>query len=151
MLPRTSEKIKSEWGFDVPVDKSSRRYDYVINTGKDIIIFETNFYGGGGSKLKATAGEYKSLHNFISSQNITFIWITDGKGWLTALSPYLRLYQKTNTSLVFNGYKWKMAHYLSPIAVQHFLITSKDGVDVTTSPIYQNPGWPVKADMGATN
>ena len=68
-----------------------------------------------------------------------------------ALSPYLRLYQKTSTSLVYNGYKWKMAHYLSPIAVQHFLITSKDGIDVTTSPIYQNPGWPVKADMGATN
>lgn len=67
-----------------------------------------------------------------------------------SLSPYLRLYQKTTTSLVFNGYKWAMAHYLNPISVQHFLITSPDGVDVTQSPIYQNPGWPIKADMGAT-
>lgn len=67
-----------------------------------------------------------------------------------ALSPYLRLYQKTSTALVYNGYKWAMAHYLSPIAVQHFLITSGDGADVTTSPIYQNPGWPIQADMGAT-
>lgn len=67
-----------------------------------------------------------------------------------ALSPYLRLYEKTTTSLVYNGYKWAMAHYLEPIAVQHFLITSPDGVDVSQSTIYQNPGWPIKADMGAT-
>jgi len=67
-----------------------------------------------------------------------------------ALSPYLRLYEKTPTSLVYNGYRWAMAHYLSPVAVQHFLITSKDGSDVSTSPIYQNPGWPIQADLGAT-
>lgn len=67
-----------------------------------------------------------------------------------SLSLYLRLYQKTNTVLVYNGYKWAMAHYLNPISVQHFLITSPDGVDVTKSPIYQNPGWEIKASTGAT-
>ncbi len=67
-----------------------------------------------------------------------------------ALSPYLRLYEKTPTSLVYNGYRWAMAHYLSPIAVQHFLITSPDGSDATQSPLYQNPGWPIEAAMGAT-
>ena len=34
-----------------------------------------------------------------------------------------------------------MAHYLSPIAVDHFLQSSSDGVSIETSPIYQNPYW----------
>ena len=64
-------------------------------------------------------------------------------------SEYLLPYEKTSTSLVYNGYRWAMAHYLHPIALQHFLITSKDN-DVTTSPIYQNPGWPTQANMPPT-
>jgi len=62
-----------------------------------------------------------------------------------ALSEYARLYEKTTTSLAYNGYKWAMAHYWSPIAVQHFLITSENN-DVSTSLIYQNPDWPIKAN-----
>jgi hypothetical protein len=62
-----------------------------------------------------------------------------------SLSPYLRVYQRTPTVLAYNGYKWTMAHYFYPIAVQHFLSTAEDN-DVTTSPIYQNPGWPVEAN-----
>lgn len=58
-----------------------------------------------------------------------------------SLSPYIRPYEKTPTSLVYNGYRWNMAHYLSPIAAQHFLITSSTGSDPANSPIYQNPGW----------
>lgn len=65
-----------------------------------------------------------------------------------ALSQYLRIHQKTPTSLVFNGYKWTMAHYLSPIAIQHFLITTNEN-EIVNSPIYQNPGWPLNANQGA--
>ena len=53
-----AERIKIEFGIEVPVDKSSRRYDYVVKTNKELVIFEVNFYGGGGSKIKSTAGEY---------------------------------------------------------------------------------------------
>jgi hypothetical protein len=66
-----------------------------------------------------------------------------------SLSPYLRPYEISSQSLVYNGYRWAMAHYLSPIAMHHFLITASDGQDVTTSPIYQNPGWPIAANEGA--
>lgn len=66
-----------------------------------------------------------------------------------SLSAYLRPYEKTPTNLAFNGYRWAMAHYLSPIASQHFLITSKDGKDASTSPIYQNPGWSTTPNTGA--
>lgn len=82
----TSEKIENEWGFKVPVDKSSRRYDYVINNGSELIIFEANFYGGSGSKLKSTAGEYRNLFDVLNEQ-YKFVWITDGVGWKSVARP----------------------------------------------------------------
>lgn len=65
-------------------------------------------------------------------------------------SQYLRPYEKSSKSLVLEGYRWNMAHYLSPIAVQHFILTSENA-DVAGSPIYQNPGWPVTAGEGPKN
>lgn len=65
-----------------------------------------------------------------------------------ATSLYLRVYEKTKTSLAYDGYKWTMAHYWNPISIQHFLITSTNN-DVATSPIYQNPGWPTVPNKGA--
>lgn len=61
------------------------------------------------------------------------------------LSEYLRPNQVTKTNQYYNGFYFFEAHYLDPIAVQHFLITSPDGVTVSQSPIYQNPGWPITA------
>ena len=58
-----------------------------------------------------------------------------------ALSVYLRPHEIRNTALSYNGAKWVMAHYLSPIAAQHFIITTDNG----STPIYQNPGWPTTA------
>lgn len=81
-----AEKIKNELGYDVPVDKSSRRYDFVIDNSKELFIIETNFYGGGGSKLKSTAGEYRSLFDVLS-RKYKFFWITDGMGWKTTAKP----------------------------------------------------------------
>ena len=63
-------------------------------------------------------------------------------------SDYLRPYEKARNSLALDGYRWAMAHYLNPIALQHFLITSKNN-DVSTSPIYQNPGWSLVVGEGA--
>jgi len=66
-----------------------------------------------------------------------------------SLSAYLRVNQiNTSGNLVFDGYKWCQAHYLSPIAINHFLISASDGVTINTSPIYQNPGWPTESDKG---
>jgi type II restriction enzyme len=82
-----AEKILTCWDIVVDVDKSSRRFDFAINNQELIYLIEVNFYGGGGSKLKATAGEYKALYDFLSAQNHKFIWITDGLGWKSSLKP----------------------------------------------------------------
>ncbi len=80
--------------------------------------------------------------------NTTLKW---GAADATVSSPgrseYLRPYEITGGELVYEGYKWHMAHYLKPIAIQHFLITAQNN-DVSTSPIYQNPGWPTQANLG---
>lgn len=64
-----------------------------------------------------------------------------------ARSVYLRPYEIRDNALGYNGMKWHMAHYLSPIANQHFTV-SAGNTDLTTSPIYQNPGWPLQAGQG---
>lgn len=68
-------------------------------------------------------------------------------------SEYMRPYRVNlaSSNLVLDGYRWTAAHYLSPIAIQHFIITAENSSDLTTSTIYQNPGWPLQANEGATN
>ncbi len=64
------------------------------------------------------------------------------------LSKYIRPYQIART-LAYDGFTWKMAHYLNPIAIKHFQLTSEAGGDYADSPIYQNPGWPLRASEPA--
>ncbi|MDR0545286.1 MAG: RagB/SusD family nutrient uptake outer membrane protein [Odoribacteraceae bacterium] len=65
---------------------------------------------------------------------------------------YVRPYEikPTDPVAIQGGLKWKMGHYLNPIAVDHFLITSQNGTDADTSPIYQNPYWPIQSEANAT-
>jgi len=87
-LPEASaSKVREKWGLNLRVDKSSRRVDFVINNCGHLFLIETNFYGGGGSKLKATAGEYKAMHDFWTKDGHDFIWITDGCGWESTRLP----------------------------------------------------------------
>ena len=68
-----------------------------------------------------------------------------------ALSNYIRPYQKVTNNLLYNGMKWTPAHYLSPIDMGQFNITSQvesGEIDHSSSPIYQNPGWPTVANQG---
>jgi hypothetical protein len=61
---------------------------------------------------------------------------------------YLQPYRILGANTAYNGYRWAMAHYLDPIATQHFIDSSING-DVSTSPIYQNPYWSTTAGTGA--
>ncbi|MDG3137105.1 type II restriction endonuclease [Streptococcus suis] len=87
----TAPFIKDNWGIEVPVDKSERRFDVAVFS-KDkhkLWLIETNYYGGGGSKLKAVAGEFTELSQFVTktTDDVNFVWVTDGQGWKTAHIP----------------------------------------------------------------
>ena len=62
----------------------------------------------------------------------------------SSFSKYLAPYHIYSNNRAYNGYRWNMAHYLQPIAIQHFLITG-DG-NASASLLYQNPGWPLEAN-----
>jgi hypothetical protein len=72
------------------------------------------------------------------------------------LSNYLRPYEIVASNLAYNGAKWCLAHYLNPIASEHFLVSAVGNdaggapVDYSKSPIYQNPGWEIEADTAPT-
>ena len=81
----TQSKIKQKWNFDITLDKTNRIFDFAVyeKDKNKLFLIETNYYGGGGSKLKSTAGEYQYLYSFLKNQGIDLIWITDGLGWKT--------------------------------------------------------------------
>lgn len=65
--------------------KTEKRFDFVIQTDKQLYVIETNFYASRGSKLNETARSYKTLAQEVATiSGVTFIWFTDGCGWNTA-------------------------------------------------------------------
>ena len=105
----TQKSIKEKFNYQIEVDKNRRRFDFGLYNKKKnkLYLIEVNFYTVGGSKLKATAGEYKGLNDFVKEQGIDFIWITDGKGWLTALNPLEETFNHNdyviNLNMIKNG------------------------------------------------
>ena len=55
----------------------------------------------------------------------------------------LRLRKANNQ--YYNGFSFCGAHYLQPIAAEHFIKTASDRRSPELSPIYQNPGWSTTA------
>ena len=113
----TGKWIKENWNIVVPEvlekgKKGGRRYDGAVLNRKQnsVTIIETNFYGSGGSKLKAVAGEFTSLYetSFKNASQIKFIWISDGPGWSTARNPMSEAFAVIptiiNLKMVKNGY-----------------------------------------------
>jgi hypothetical protein len=102
MSQATATKIRTKWGLEVKVDKSERSFDFAVYnpTNKKIKLFEVNFYNGGGSKLKAVCGEFRTLFSELKPQGIDFVWITDGRGWQTTKRPLEETYN--HNDCVFN-------------------------------------------------
>lgn len=81
--------IEKKWNLDLSEmsghNISTKRFDFVIKTDKQVYVIETNFYSSGGSKLNETARSYKMLAQESKKvENVTFIWFTDGTGWNSA-------------------------------------------------------------------
>lgn len=81
--------IENKWNLDLSEmsgnNTSTKRFDFVIKTDKQVYVIETNFYSSGGSKLNETARSYKMLAQESKKvDDVTFIWFTDGTGWNSA-------------------------------------------------------------------
>ena len=81
--------IEKKWNLDLSEmsghNTSTKRFDFVIKTDKQVYVIETNFYSSGGSKLNETARSYKMLAEESKKvDGVTFIWFTDGTGWISA-------------------------------------------------------------------
>ena len=79
-------EIEKKWNMNLSAmsgnNVSTKRFDFVIKTDKNVYVIETNFYSSGGSKLNETARSYKMLAEESKKVNgVTFIWFTDGMGW----------------------------------------------------------------------
>lgn len=81
--------ITDKWGIDLSAisntGKTEKRFDFVIKTDSMIYAIETNFYGSNGSKLNETSRSYKNLALEADTiDGFTFVWFTDGRGWIGA-------------------------------------------------------------------
>jgi type II restriction enzyme len=86
---RYRSEIEKKWNVDLSKisnrGKAEKRFDFVVKTPNMIYGIETNFYSSSGSKLNETARSYKTLAQESKSiKGFTFVWFTDGHGWLNA-------------------------------------------------------------------
>jgi type II restriction enzyme len=95
----TTKWINENWGITIESDKTARRFDFAIYDGKRVYLFETNFFGDKGSKLKSVAGEFSWLFHYLEKQNINLIWITDGHGWKSTVKSLEEAYNATNGNI----------------------------------------------------
>lgn len=94
--------IEKKWNLDLSEmsghNISTKRFDFVIKTDKQIYVIETNFYSSGGSKLNETARSYKMLAQESKKvDGVTFIWFTDGIGWNSARKNLEEIFNELET------------------------------------------------------
>ena len=87
--------------------------------------------------------------SFVNDKGVSLI-IADGESNATmsakTLSKYVRPYQiQTTNNILYNGYTFYQAHYLSPFSYQEMQLCSPDGT-AENSNLYQNIYWPVEAN-----
>lgn len=73
---------------------ANKKFDFVIKKGSNIYAIEVNFYNSRGSKPNETARSYKEIAIETKNiQNFSFMWITDGKGWLSSKNNIKETFQ----------------------------------------------------------
>lgn len=79
----TSKIAKQLYGLELDTTFGNRIFDGSLFNPKrkKLYLFEVNNFSSGGSKSKASATEFKDLHDRFSRTNHEFIYITDGAGW----------------------------------------------------------------------
>lgn len=89
-----TEVYSSEWDvISRALGNDEKRFDFVVERGSTTYLIEVNFYASGGSKLNEVARAYSELAPRLNAvPGFEFVWITDGKGWLSAKSKLREAY-----------------------------------------------------------
>jgi len=74
------------------VGMEGRRFDFATKINDTLFIIEVNCYSSGGSKLDKTASDFRGLQDDLRGQ-ATFIWLTDGHGWLKTKNPLRKAFE----------------------------------------------------------
>lgn len=77
--------IKQKFGKEL-VGMEGRRFDFATQINGQLFVIEVNCYSSGGSKLDKTASDFRGLQDELRGQ-ATFVWLTDGHGWLKTRNP----------------------------------------------------------------
>lgn len=98
----SSKLIQEKWGVDLASitngGKNNKKFDFAIRNNEHVYLIEVNFYSKSGSKPNETARSYINLAEKIGNlPNVTFIWITDGAGWLKSRSNLEEVFDKLLT------------------------------------------------------
>ena len=97
-ISEIEEKFKIDLSQISNNGKTVKRFDFVIKTENMIYAIETNFYASSGSKLNETARSYKNIAQEAKGINgFTFVWFTDGKGWIDARNNLKETFETLET------------------------------------------------------
>lgn len=93
-LAYRKEVYSSEWPeITEALGTDKKRFDFVIEAKDKTYLAEVNFYSSGGSKLNETARSFTELAPKINAvRGFEFLWVTDGKGWLSARNKLQEAY-----------------------------------------------------------
>lgn len=98
------KEVRKKYNIDIPIDNDNKRFDFVVrNKDNKIFLIEVNYYKASGSKLNETSRSFAKLANDLKNiTNVSFIWITDGLGWLSTKNNFKEAYD--NIEYLFNLY-----------------------------------------------
>ncbi len=91
-------EIKKQFGVEL-LGMEGRKFDFAAMVNDKLFIIEVNCFSGGGSKLNKTASDFQGLQDELRGQ-ATFIWITDGHGWLKTKKPLRKAFD--HIDYIFN-------------------------------------------------
>lgn len=106
----TYQYIKNEYNVELDDSLETVRFDGSLYnpTNGMLYLFEINNFSSGGSKLKASGGEFSLRQQVFANSTHQFIYITDGQGWDTDASHLKKIISSIdnvfNFSMIQHGY-----------------------------------------------
>jgi type II restriction enzyme len=96
--------------------KRNKRADFVIyHNNVPKIVIECNFYASTGSKPIEVANAYIDLDRKCKDENLKFIWVTDGPGWLKMRNTVEKTFMEIDFPINYTILDEKMDLFLNAV------------------------------------